>query len=307
VGCRHAVAFSADLEERRDPIRWREIPADIVRAAIIDLVARLISLGLLAGLGAVALLIAFGGSIPAWVAALVVVAAAAIACISWRRVRTMRNGIATRDETIATLQPAADEVPALEEHIEVLVWANTRRVTYGNHVCGMLALLQSVLSGQTPGVSMPDFITRGVLQPARDMLAESPAEGVRLSVLTPNEGCFGMLFSAGHRLDSHQRYRVPIADSLSRIAFEEGLPQFWDDVMSDDRFKANAMATRPFCSMVSLPIRVGDHVRAVFNTIATNPGAFDPADITYITALGTIIEVAVGVTIKESTATSAGA
>jgi hypothetical protein len=280
-------------EEKPDRIRLRELPADVVRAAVVDLAGRAISFVLLAALAAVVLLIAAGGSVPAWVAALIVVASAAIVYASRRRVRTLRTGIGTRDETIASL----------EGDVEMFEWAAVRHETYGYHVCEMLELLQSVLAGHTPGVTMEDFITRGVLEPARDMLGESALEGVRLSILQPRDHYFEMAFSAGHHLQSHTKYRLRIADSLSRIALEAGLLQHWDDVTEDSRFSPNPQATRPFCSMVSVPIKVGDDVYAVFNAIATNPSAFDPAEVTYIAALGTIVEVAIGVMLKDAGAT----
>jgi hypothetical protein len=291
------------MEEKHDGIRWRDIPADVVRAAVVDLVGRALSLVLLSACAGVVLLIVVGGSIPAWVAAVIAVGAAVIVYASRRRVRTFRTGISTRDETIATLQPLADRVPELENDLESCQWATQRHQTYGYHVCEMLELLRKVLTGQTPGVSIGDFITRGVLQPARDMLGESPAEGVRLSILHPRDGYFEMLFSAGHRLESHEKYRLRIADSLSRIALEDGILTHWDDVTEDSRFSANLQATRPFCSMVSMPIIVGANVGAVFNVIATNPEAFDPTDVTYIAALGTIIAVAIGVLSKGAGAT----
>lgn len=294
------------MEERRDSIRWREIPADVARAAIVDLAGRAISALFLAAIVGVAALIAFGGSIPAWVGALIAIAAAVIVYVAQRRVRNLRIAVSTRDETIAKLQPLADRVPGLEVERETLDWATTRHEAYGLHVVEMLELLQSVLAGHTPGVTMADFINRGVLEPARDMLGGSAPEGVRLSVLNPHGDCFEMLFSSGHRLDSQRRYTMRIADSLSRIALEDGVLQHWDDVTVDDRFTPNPNATRPFHSMVSVPIRVGADVRAVFNVIATNPHAFDPAEITYIAALGSIVEVAVGFTVKEAGAGAGG-
>jgi hypothetical protein len=294
-----AVAFSGALPER-DPIRWREIPSDVLRSAIVDLVGRAISLVTIAAVGGVALLVALGGSIPAWVGGLIALGAAITVFVARRQVRKLRAAIAERDETIAVLQPLADSVPQLEEDVATLEWAASRHQAYGFHVVEMLELLQSTLAGHTSGVTMTDFITRGVLEPARDMLGESAPEGTRLSILYPKDDCLEMAFSSGHRLDSQRRYRMPIADSLSRVALEEGVLQHWDDVTTDDRFKPHESATRPFQSMVSVPIRVGDDVHAVFNVIAANASAFDPAEIAYIAALGSIVEVALGLFVKES-------
>lgn len=315
-------------DPRDDPFRLRDLPADIVRAAIIDLVGRAVSFVLLSAAGGVVLLLWVGGEVPAWVAALLAVCAVAIAVFYRRRVWNLRMGERRREETIAELTAIADRVPELEAEVDALAevaarvrgldaelaelrpraarlseleaqmedvaWAYERSESNAHHVCEMLSLLRQVLAGDAPGVTMEEFIARGVLAPARDLLNDSVNGGVRLSILqrTPDEHLI-MLFSSGHRLEEQKRYRVRLVDSLARFALEEGVTQTWGDVTTDHRFKPDS-STGSFCSMVSVPIVIRQELTAVFNTTAPDPDAFDPADITYIAALGGIIEVALG-------------
>jgi GAF domain-containing protein len=154
--------------------------------------------------------------------------------------------------------------------------------------------LQRVISKDIE-VSIPDYIQRGILEPARDVLMEAPEEDIRLSVLLPEEGHFVMAWAAGHDLESQTKYRVEVQKTLSRIAFETGDPQAWDDVETDDRFEKNPYATRPLHAMVSVPLRIGTEITGVFNAVASKPDVFDPAERSYLLSLGGVLSVAVNV------------
>jgi GAF domain-containing protein len=119
-------------------------------------------------------------------------------------------------------------------------------------------------------------------------------------VLLPDDDCFVMVWSAGHSLPGQQKYRVPIKDTLSRLAYEGGEVYSWDDAQDDDRFQPNPKATWPTRAMISIPLRRGDRVAGVFNAIAAEPGAFDPAEERYLESLGSIISVAVGVWLDQA-------
>ena len=88
---------------------------------------------------------------------------------------------------------------------------------------------------------------------------------------------------------------------MSRFAFESGNAQSWDDVTAERMFTPNPEGTRPFRSMISLPIRNGEDILGVFNAISAEPYAFDPAEERYIASLGGVINVAVGILLKEPT------
>ena len=66
-----------------------------------------------------------------------------------------------------------------------------------------------------------------------------------------------MVWAAGHTLPGRSKYRVPIKDTLSRLAYESTEPQTWEDVTEDDRLEQNPKATHPTRSMVSIPLRRG--------------------------------------------------
>jgi hypothetical protein len=51
--------------------------------------------------------------------------------------------------------------------------------------------------------------------------------------------------------------------------------------------------------MVSIPILLGDATAGVFNVVTDKEAAFDPADVNYLTSLGSIIQLAFGMAIKE--------
>ena len=64
-------------------------------------------------------------------------------------------------------------------------------------------------------------------------------------------------------------------------------------------FTPTPAATRPFRSMISLPIRNGEDILGVFNVISAEPNAFDPAEERYIASLGGVVNVAVSIFLRE--------
>ena len=154
---------------------------------------------------------------------MVALVAVVVVLLSWRHIRRLRGEVSSRDGEIAEL-----------ERFEV----------YTAHIAEVLDHLQRVLSPNID-VPIPVYIERGILEPARDVLANHPDEHVRLSVLLPDGDCFVMVWAAGHTLPGRSNYRVPIKDTLSRLAYESGEPQTWQDVTEDDRFEQNPKATHP--------------------------------------------------------------
>jgi hypothetical protein len=109
---------------------------------------------------------------------------------------------------------------------------------YAEHVSLTLDELQNVMSGGIPGVTLEQFIERGILHPGRDMLMSNQPGGadVRISILRPDGGDFVMGYSAGHTSDRHAKFRMPIAESFSRHAYEQGTMVVSFDVEEDQRF-----------------------------------------------------------------------
>ena len=73
-----------------------------------------------------------------------------------------------------------------------------------------------IFAGVVPNVTSATFIEQGILQPARDFLMQGPGEDVRVSLLVPENGNWKMALAAGYRLESRQRFSLPIVGSFSR-------------------------------------------------------------------------------------------
>lgn len=156
---------------------------------------------------------------------------------------------------------------------------------------GVLETLQKVLNGDVRGVSLDTLVERGVLEAAREFIERGPDEEVRLSVLVADDDHFVMRWAAGHRLESQRKFRQPIDEMFARFSYQSGNVEVCDDVTTDDRWKPLAKATRPYRSLVTVPIRRGDETAAVLNAISTYPAAFGGADIMFLQLLAAIIEV----------------
>jgi GAF domain len=243
-------------------------------------------------LAAFGLLVWQGGSIPAWVAAMAVAVALIVGlALRGRTVRALRVEVAELEE----------ENSELDEEAETYSAALTRHEAYSRHVAQALDALQRILSGEIK-IEIPHYIEVGVLQPARDLITDKPAEHVRLSVLLPHSDDrerWMMPWAAGHSVTGKAKYDERIVDTLSRHAYESGEAQHWADTTLDSAFRQNPMASHDIRSMISLPVRRGDETVGVFNVVSSEPHAFDPAEETYIASLGAVVSVAVGVFVKE--------
>ncbi|MEN3285138.1 MAG: hypothetical protein V7607_6278 [Solirubrobacteraceae bacterium] len=260
-----------------------ERAGQIVEAAVVGVAGDILKYVALAVIALVALTVWQGGSIPAWVAVLAVIVVLAAAMLRGRRLRR--------------------RVTDAEDEAAILDYALSRHENYTSHVAEVLDNLQRVVAGDLD-TSMGDYIERGILAPAREYLTTDATENVRLAIVTPREedtSRWQMVLTAGHSLAGREKYHERIVDTLSRFAYESGSPQSWDDVTEERRFTPTPQATRPFRSMISLPIRSGDAILGVFNVISAEPYAFDPAEERYIASLGGVINVAVGILLKGPT------
>ena len=149
-------------------------------------------------------------------------------------------------------------------------------------------------------MTFQDFIERGILQPARDMLRQDANEDVRLSVLAPRGDVFCMSFAAGHSLLSKTKFSLPIKDSISRFAYERGEPFVSLDLDDETAYAPHPLASRPYRSIISLPISGGETIWGVFNVISTRPHAFEDVDVEYVQLLGSIINVATSLIIANA-------
>jgi GAF domain-containing protein len=265
---------------------------DVTYGLAVDLTKKLLVLVGGSLLAAAGLLIWDGGTVPAWSAALALLAAVVVTlAFRGRAIRALRGQVRSTEEVRD------------DRALEAEVYADTieRHETYSGHVAAALDALQRIVAGDI-AVPVPHYIEAGVLEPARDLMTAKPAEAVRLSVLLPDARAerWTMAWSAGHTVAGSAKYEERIVDTVSRHAFETGETQLWEDTASDRSFRQNPLASSPSRSMVSVPLRWGDATVGVFNVISSEPFAFDSAEQNYIDSLAAIISVAVGVLSGES-------
>jgi GAF domain-containing protein len=222
-------------------------------------------------------------TVPTWAIALVIGFAVAVIVILAVRLRGRRGEIAELTGGVETIA----EFAAATEHARAMTAA------YAEHLGEILYSLQRVLAGAIPGVDARDLIEDGMLQPARDLLSSRQMADVRLSVLVRDGGDFVMPYAAGHNLESKRRFRLPVDHSFSKWALETGLIYWSSNLAEDDRFVRHPRAAqeRGYNSIISVPIRSGDEVVAVFNAIFVAPDAFDEADLIYVRLIGATIEL----------------
>jgi GAF domain-containing protein len=266
-----------------------ELSQDVLRAAMVDIVSKALSLLALAIAGLVVLFVLQGGSLPAWICVLEFGLILVLIVLARRR-----------GQRSASLIAREAEVAALQQEAELYGYALDRHQIYSDHVAQVLDHLQRVVSGDIDS-PIPDYIQRGILEPARDVLnLGDPSQEARLSILLPDDNDFVMAWAAGHSFGSAEKYRVPRNKTLARLALETGALHAWDDVTEDDRFEQNPHANRSLHAMVSVPLLRGDQVIGVLNAIASKPGVFDPAEESYLLSLGGVLSVAVNVWLEQS-------
>lgn len=257
--------------------RAEKIAGEILRAAAVDLAGK--ALVWIGGIVLVAfgLLIWSGGSIPAWIVFLLVVA-------------LITGALALIRSQSRNLNEVNEDNQALREELG-------RHNEYSRHLQVSLDALQRVISGDVDA-EIPYFLEQAVLEPARRILSEKPAEEVRLSVLLPSDADpqrWSMSWAAGHSMVGQLKYNVSIGETLARHAFESGEPQYWDDTEGQTEFRQNPAASAPTRSMVSFPIQEGDEILGVFNAVSSEQDAFDEAERTFLASLTGVIAVAVSV------------
>lgn len=200
--------------------------------------------------------------------------------------------------TVAFMLGAGGRSRQLRAHAHDLHAEIDTAAVYAIHVSQILDHLQQVLAVTLPGVTLTDFVERGILGPARDMLMQTPGEDVRLSILVPHDDRFRMPFAAGHRLPSQQRFEIPIDESLSRFALRTGQACYWPDVNADPDYRPHPRGDRPWCAIYSFPIKVGEKTVGVFNVVSTEAHAFGVQDLLYVEQLGSIVNVAASAAVE---------
>lgn len=136
-----------------------------------------------------------------------------------------------------------------------------------------------------------EFAEGAVLDPARGFLARAPGEEVRLSVLVPDGDDFKMRWAAGHRPLSKANFRIRINDSFAGRAFHLRETQRCPDVTKEPTFTPHPKATRPYKTIVSTPVKMGDEVAGALNAISTYADVFTEADVLFIELIATVVSL----------------
>jgi len=274
-------------EEQPNKARfWENLPAEVMKSGLVNLISKGIFWLIVGILFLLFALISDGADMPVAATVAIVFAVSIGLFLGFRRSTTR---LRARNKRLT------EENKRLSARVD-------RYGAHSAHVGMMLDHLHQVIGGKLKDVTIPDFLEQGILAPARDMLLGDCDCDVRLSILLPDKAHerFTMGWAAGHSFESKQKYNVPIADTLARLPYADGFPYDWADVTADNRFKPNPRATRPFHSMVSIPIKHGDEVQAVFNVIWADRNAYDDTALNYITSLGAVIQVAVSAFLKDA-------
>lgn len=261
---------------------------DVLYSSIVSITSKALlgaGVALLAAMGA---LIATGWDAPAWTLVLMALAAVALMYLTRR--------VAGREAN--ELRPKVDKA---EDELD-------RHESYGRNICSVLDTFQKIVAKDIQ-MSMAAFIEQGILIPGRDVMQENgrPSD-LRMSVLIPTDDHFQMVWASGHSVEAKQKYKVPIDQTIARVAYDKQAIQVWKNAPEEERgFVRNPKATRSFKSMVSIPILRGGRTTGVFNVVTDQGAAFDPADINYLTSLGSIIQLAFGMALEEMRAKKAEA
>lgn len=250
--------------------RW---VAEVFHQAVVEAVGRVLTGLAIAGAAGIVYLFSEGGTVPAWLLAVVVFVFAALGV--WATHIIVRRLGASQDSE-------------LESELE-------RHVAYSQHIGNALDSLESVISGDVD-TDLPFYLDQAVLAPAQRLLTERPAEAVRLSVLIPSPEDperWSMAWAAGHSMQGRLKFDEKIDETLSRHAYRTGKPQYWRDAAEQTEFVQNPLASANTRSLMSIPLSYEGAVQGVFNAVAAEPDAFDEAERTFLASLGAIIGLAV--------------
>lgn len=259
---------------------------DVLYSSIVSITSKALLGAGVALLAATGALIATGWDVPAWTLVLMALAAIALMYLTRR--------VAGREAN--ELRPKVDKA---EDELD-------RHESYGRNICSVLDTFQKIVAKDIE-MSMAAFIEQGILIPGRDVMQENgrPSD-LRMSVLIPIDDHFQMVWASGHSVEAKQKYKVPIDQTIARVAYEKQAIQVWKNAPDEERgFVRNPKATRGFKSMVSIPVLRGGSTTGVFNVVTEQEAAFDPADINYLTSLGSIIQLAFGMALEEMRAKKA--
>jgi GAF domain-containing protein len=235
-------------------------------------------------MGGLALALVFwikAGAVAAWIFAVVVAGLVLVVILSFVIGRKTR-----------ALAPAAGEAARAEAELRSSQEQNeaVKRLLYD-----VIESIQQELAAEAAW-QLDQVVERGVLGPLRGLLIRQADEDVRLSVVVPRDDPptrWRMRWAAGHRPESVRLFDRAIDETLSGRAFRTNEFVVSHDVTADAAFRPNPLATRPFRSLVSAPVRCGDRTVGTFTVVSTHSNAFSVEDISVIKVVGAVIDLLV--------------
>lgn len=166
------------------------------------------------------------------------------------------------------------------------------QLSYGaEFMRGALNRLQEMIADDVENFEYDEMAEHGVLEPARIFLTRGIGEQVRLSVLIPDGRIFRMRWAAGHNLMSKRRFELPIDNSIAGIAYRRNETEHCPDVTTDPRFVPNAYATRPFRSLIAVPLHIGTDAAGTLNVVSTLDAIFTEADVLFVELLASLLDL----------------
>ena len=86
----------------------------------------------------------------------------------------------------------------------------------------------------------------------------------------------GLFPALGHTPEGRGKFRMPIDESFSGLAFRQRKVFASGKLSEDERFKPHPKAKRPYESIVSVPLWQAGEVDGVLNVVGTKADAFMP-------------------------------
>lgn len=195
-----------DAPEKKGP---RQFANDVLYSSIVSITSKVLLAAAFSLLITTAALIATGWDVPAWTLILMALVAVVLMYVTRRVVGREANELRPK------VNKAEDELD--------------RHESYGSNICSVLDTFQKIVAKDIK-MSMASFIEQGILIPGRDVMQENgrPTD-LRMSVLIPDDGHFRMVWASGHSVEAKQKYKVPINQTIAKVAYEKQAIQVWQN------------------------------------------------------------------------------
>jgi GAF domain len=259
---------------------WR--PLDLLFSAIERAAKVIVAVGIVGGTIATIVIFIRGHKVGAWVPIVVAVPLVLVIGLAYVLGRREPSAVETTTDEPTARESELEQAVRTAEYEKRLLW-------------DVLESIQQAIASEE-NWQLNELVERGVLGPARGFLTREREEDVRLSVLVPRDddpNCFRMRWAEGHRPESVKHYNREIDKTMAGLAYRRGEFVESSDVREDDRFEPNPKESRPFRSLVSMPLRIDEKIVGAFTVVSTRPSAFGPTDVAFIKLIGAVLDVLV--------------